>query len=78
VGASGAPTAAEAVEQEEEARAAKVPKAPEVPSAQEIEMHKASGHIQYRSWCKHCAQGRAAANPSPPGARGTGGYYADD
>ena len=57
-----APEAAEAVEQEEEALAPKVPRAPEMPNAAEVERHKASGHIQYRSWCACCAAGRAPAN----------------
>ena len=25
---------------------------------QEVEAHQASGHVQYRSWCKHCVSTR--------------------
>ncbi len=31
---------------------------PVLPSASEVEEHRTSGHIQYRSWCPECAMGR--------------------
>ncbi len=31
---------------------------PVLPSAAEVEEHRTSGHVQYRSWCRECAMGR--------------------
>ncbi len=31
---------------------------PVMPSAAEVEEHRTSGHIPYRSWCSECAMGR--------------------
>ena len=37
-------------------------KSPEQPTAQEIEQHRASGHVPFRSWCPVCVQA-SANNP---------------
>ena len=34
-------------------------RAPEDPTPAEIEEREATGHVQYRNWCRHCIAGRA-------------------
>ena len=38
-------------------------RAPEDPTPAEIEEHEATGHVQYRNWCRHCIAGRAVGQP---------------
>ena len=33
-------------------------RAPEGPSRAEVAEHEATGHVQYRNWCRHCLAGR--------------------
>ena len=33
-------------------------RSPSDPTAAEVEEHEATGHVQYRTWCKHCVAGR--------------------
>jgi len=40
----------------------KVRKDPGAPSAEEVARHAAT-HLPYRSWCKHCVNGRGVAHP---------------
>lgn len=46
----------------EEAAAPLLPKSPLQPSQQEIAEHEASGHVSYRSWCKHCVAGKSTGS----------------
>ena len=45
----------------EEQHDPRVLRAPEEPSAEERERHFLSGHVVYRSWCRHCVRGRGRA-----------------
>ena len=56
------PVEGEDVESEEIQPAVKL-KAPEEPTPAEIEEHEATGHVQYRTWCRHCVAGRAIGQP---------------
>lgn len=47
----------EEVEVEEMARPAQV-RAPTDPTPAEVEEHESTGHVQYRTWCRHCVAGR--------------------
>ena len=38
-------------------------RAPEDPTPAEIEEHGATGHVQYRNWCRRCITGRAVGQP---------------
>ena len=38
-------------------------RAPEDPTPAEIEEREATGHVQYRRWCRHCIAGRAVGQP---------------
>ena len=52
-----------AMDAEIEAKVAVVPlRAPAAPTAEEIEEHEASGHCNYRSWCRACIAGRGRSN----------------
>ena len=33
-------------------------RSPSDPTTAEVEEHEATGHVQYRTWCKHCVAGR--------------------
>ena len=33
-------------------------RSPTDPAPDEVEEHESTGHIQYRSWCRHCVAGR--------------------
>ena len=48
--------------QEVDRVAGKVRKDPGAPSAEEVARHSAT-HLPYRSWCKHCVNGRGVAHP---------------
>ena len=37
-------------------------RAPSAPTTEEIEEHEASGHCNYRSWCRACIAGRGRAD----------------
>ena len=54
----------------EEVRAPVVVNAPAEPSLREQAEHEALGHVQFRSWCRHCIRAKAAAlpghHPAPP------------
>ena len=41
----------------EEAQPNKRITAPDTPTKEEVEAHRANGHIPYRSWCPHCVEG---------------------
>ena len=45
-----------------ESKKVKIKRAPRVPSAAEVEAHMASGHVNYRDWCKHCVHGQAVSD----------------
>ena len=47
----------------EEAQAPRVRKAPMAPSAEAVAAHRMIGHAVYRSWCRHCVQGRGHNAP---------------
>lgn len=47
----------EEVEVEEMARPVQV-RAPTDPTPAEVEEHESTGHVQYRTWCRHCVAGR--------------------
>ena len=44
---------------EEAADAARVLPDPGEPTPCQVEEHRASGHVPFRSWCRHCVEGRA-------------------
>lgn len=48
--------------QEVDRRVGKVRKDPGSPSAEEVRKHSAT-HLPYRSWCKHCVNGRGITHP---------------
>ena len=48
--------------QEVDRVAGKVRKDPGAPSAEEVARHSAT-HLPYRSWCKHCVNGRGGSPP---------------
>ena len=48
---------------ETEASAVKPIRAPRDPTLEEIEAHKAGGHVPYRSWCRACVAGRGRSEP---------------
>jgi len=48
--------------QEVDRVAGRVRKDPGAPSAEEVARHSAT-HLPYRSWCKHCVNGRGTAHP---------------
>ena len=35
-------------------------RAPTDPTPEEVEEHESTGHVQYRTWCRHCVAGRGA------------------
>ena len=37
--------------------------APRRPSAEEVDSHRLTGHVVFRSWCRDCVQGRGMAGP---------------
>ena len=43
-------------------------KSPNAPTAEEVEKHKAAGHVPFRSWCPVCVEG--AANDDPHTKKG--------
>ena len=45
-------------EESTEAQQVKVKAGPRTPTAKEVAEHEASGHVQYRSWCRHCVAAR--------------------
>ena len=45
------------MEVEELARPVQI-RSPEDPTPAEVEEHESTGHVQYRTWCKHCVAGR--------------------
>ena len=53
----------EAIEEVEESVRPKLVKAPEDPTQEEIDEHETTGHVIYRSWCRHCIAGRAIGQP---------------
>ena len=53
----------EAIEEVEESVRPKLAKAPEDPTQEEIDEHEATGHVIYRSWCRHCIAGREIGQP---------------
>ena len=44
--------------EEEDLQPQKVLSTPCMPSAEEVELHRTLGHIQYRPWCDECVEGR--------------------
>ena len=46
-------------EAEGEAERARVLPDPGDPTPCQVEEHRASGHVPFRSWCRHCVEGRA-------------------
>ena len=52
----------EAIEEVEESVRPKLVKA-EDPTQEEIDEREATGHVIYRSWCRHCIAGRAIGQP---------------
>ena len=50
----------------DEAMVQRVPTLPHEPSARRIAEHELTGHVVYRSWCRHCvaSKGRAHAHSS--------------
>ena len=47
----------------EEARAAFAKSLPKYPPAEDMLKHIMSGHIPFRSWCRHCVWGQAVDDP---------------
>jgi hypothetical protein len=45
-------------EAEEECEPMRIAPDPGAPSAEEVERHRAEGHVPYRSWCEWCVSGR--------------------
>ena len=48
---------------EVEVRQARVAPNPRAPTAEELRIHRASGHLPFRSWCPDCVCGRAKNHP---------------
>ena len=40
-----------------------VPCGPATPTQKEVDEHLATGHAQFRSWCKHCIAAKAHESP---------------
>ena len=49
---------AEELHAEEEIQPQQVLSTPSMPNAEEVELHRTLGHIQYRAWCDECVEGR--------------------
>eukprot|EP00959_Pyramimonas_sp_CCMP1952_P017829 378171-Pyramimonas_sp.AAC.1 len=47
----------------EEAQRPKTRKIPVQPSREEVEENELQGHVQYRTWCRHCVAARAYGQP---------------
>jgi hypothetical protein len=47
----------------EEAQAARVQRDPGQPTRAEKEDHEVTGHVSFRTWCKHCLAGRGRGQP---------------
>ncbi len=48
---------------EEETEPLRAAPDPKQPSAEQVEAHRTTGHIPYRTWCKHCIMGRGLGEP---------------
>ena len=49
---------AEELHAEEEIQPQQVLSTPSMRRAEEVELHRTLGHIQYRAWCDECVEGR--------------------
>ena len=51
---------------------------PGQPSAEDVERHRAEGHVPFRSWCEWCVKGRAVGEQHRSGPKSTVPVIASD
>ncbi len=56
-------------EAEEECEPMRVAPDPGAPSAEDVEQHRAEGHVPYRSWCEWCVSGRGVGEHHKQGPK---------